>query len=737
MAGAIPDIIIRLVADVDDFIRDWERAADAAERAAARIRAAGAAAGNGPGGDADTARRFNDLNGELERLTRNARLAADRVRELGNENRRAGESVEEFRRRLDQLRNGLGSLGGSIRGIPMPILIAAIAIIASLLPGIIAGFLALAAAAGGVAIAIGVMALGAKGLGQAFDGLERTIQPLKRQLDSVFRAELSQEMIKLGQTITAQLAPAFKQIAHAISDVIKETTQWIRSSEGMQTIKTALGGVTDLIRELGPAVKGVAQIFTEWMAAVAPSMAKIGRAISEVVIQFRDMFREAQKSGQLTRIFEAGAEAIKGFGAILKGLVAILLEVADKGGMPAASAMQKLGKALENAAPFIGQVFKALAMLGDVLFTVVGAISTAVGWIAKMAEGMNDIDAQSKGIKDFFKSIPAMAGAAGDAIMKFFKYLQDNFAVIDLNDFGPWMNKVNQNIKQGTMKAQIAIGQWVTKMGADIKQGLDKANAEIKAGFDKANQTVKQAVDKVNQSIKQGWDKSVAAVKQAVDKVDASIRQGFDKANQTIKQAVDKAVQSAKEWWDKMVAAVTAGLEKANAEIKAGLDKAIEAIKGFTDQFVQAGAEMVMGLVKGAKAKVDELVKLFKEMAEKALAAAKAALGIHSPSRLFADEVGVHIPAGIAQGITAGTPALQAALARSMRTLPVTANVALAGAAGRGAAIGLGAGTGKQIIEVKLSTGSGGDGAVGTMIGGLARRGQLKITANAVVGGRK
>ncbi len=66
----------------------------------------------------------------------------------------------------------------------------------------------------------------------------------------------------------------------------------------------------------------------------------------------------------------------------------------------------------------------------------------------------------------------------------------------------------------------------------------------------------------------------------------------------------------------------------------------------------------------------------------------------------------------------------------------MTANVALQGA-GRGSAIGLGTGTGKQVIEVKLDVGSGGDGAAGAMISGLARRGQLKLTANAIVGGRR
>ena len=50
-------------------------------------------------------------------------------------------------------------------------MIVALACLASMLPGIIAGFFALGAAAVGVAAAAGVMALGAKGLGQAFDGL--------------------------------------------------------------------------------------------------------------------------------------------------------------------------------------------------------------------------------------------------------------------------------------------------------------------------------------------------------------------------------------------------------------------------------------------------------------------------------------------------------------------------------------------------------------------------------------
>lgn len=710
VAGAIPDIVIRLTADVDDFIRDWERAADAAERAAARIRAAGAAAGNGPGGDDGMSRRMRDLNAELERMTRTARAAADAIREHGNSSRRAGEDIESLRRRLDELGNGLGRVGssaGSLTGKMGP-MVYVWAALASILPGIIAGIFALGAALVGVAAAAGVMALGAKGLGQAFDGLGRALNPLKRQLDSVFRSELSQDMIKLGQTLSTQLAPSFKAVAHAISDLIKDTTAWISSAEGLNKIKTLMSGVQDLVKELSPAIKGIVQIFIEFGAAAAPAMGKIGQAISEVVTSLRDMFREAQKSGQLQKIFEAGAEAIKGFGEIIKGLMMILMEMADQGGLPAAEAMKSFGKALQNAAPAIGALFANLARAAEVFGHII-EFATRFGDV--LADIINPIRAlqrefpkATKDMESFTKGFQKIAGAIPAAAKEI-----DKFAQI---------------VKQSMEKAAQA-----------VKAADAKINAAIKQGWDKANQAVKQAVDKINQSIKQGWDKAVSTTKQSADKVAAAAKQGFDKANQQIKSAIDRMVQAAREWWDQMVQATKEGVDKAVQATKEFVDKAVQAVKELPAKFEQAGKEMVDGLIKGIASGAAKLAKALVEMVMAGVRAMRSALNMASPSKLMADEVGVWIPAGIAQGIKVGTPALQAAMARSVRSLPMTANVALAGAS-RGSAIGLGSGTGKQVIEVKLAVGSGGDGVMGQAIAKLGRTGQLKLTGNAVVGGR-
>lgn len=63
--------------------------------------------------------------------------------------------------------------------------------------------------------------------------------------------------------------------------------------------------------------------------------------------------------------------------------------------------------------------------------------------------------------------------------------------------------------------------------------------------------------------------------------------------------------------------------------------------------------------------------------AQNALAAAKRSLGVHSPSRVFRDQVGAMIPAGMAQGIAMATPQAQKAVELSAQTLRDTGRAAL------------------------------------------------------------
>ena len=63
------------------------------------------------------------------------------------------------------------------------------------------------------------------------------------------------------------------------------------------------------------------------------------------------------------------------------------------------------------------------------------------------------------------------------------------------------------------------------------------------------------------------------------------------------------------------------------------------------------GSQIINGIVRGLRNGADSIVSAAKNVAKQALNAAKAFLGIHSPSRVFQDEVGLQMDAGQAKGI--------------------------------------------------------------------------------------
>ena len=74
------------------------------------------------------------------------------------------------------------------------------------------------------------------------------------------------------------------------------------------------------------------------------------------------------------------------------------------------------------------------------------------------------------------------------------------------------------------------------------------------------------------------------------------------------------------------------------------------------------GSAIIEGIVQGIRDAASSLFDALKELAKEALKAAKEALGINSPSKVFDQEVGYQIPAGEAQGIRRGFPLVHKAL---------------------------------------------------------------------------
>lgn len=75
------------------------------------------------------------------------------------------------------------------------------------------------------------------------------------------------------------------------------------------------------------------------------------------------------------------------------------------------------------------------------------------------------------------------------------------------------------------------------------------------------------------------------------------------------------------------------------------------------------GSQIINGIVRGLRNGADAIVSAAKNVAKQALNAAKAFLGIHSPSRVFQDEVGLQMDAGQAKGIIENADMVEGAAA--------------------------------------------------------------------------
>jgi len=113
--------------------------------------------------------------------------------------------------------------------------------------------------------------------------------------------------------------------------------------------------------------------------------------------------------------------------------------------------------------------------------------------------------------------------------------------------------------------------------------------------------------------------------------------------------------------------------------ISGALHQAWDAVKDVGSWFLQIGSDIVNGIISGVENAGGALFSSLENLAGGALKAAKSFLGINSPSKLFADEVGLSIPEGIAKGINDNAALAHKAVQGLSSGLTATAKTAVSG----------------------------------------------------------
>ncbi|WP_344161719.1 hypothetical protein [Nocardiopsis rhodophaea] len=207
---------------------------------------------------------------------------------------------------------------------------------------------------------------------------------------------------------------------------------------------------------------------------------------------------------------------------------------------------------------------------------------------------------------------------------------------------------------------------WSSTVGA-ISKGIARAKAYVSAGWSVVKSATGRAWSSVKSKVSSLLSGTVRFVSSKIQQARAYVLAGWS----AIKGATSRA-------WSAIRSAVTRAIRGAYTKVRS-----------IVSRFKSVGKNIISGVIRGVTGSASRLYSKLKGVAKSALNAAKSALGISSPSSVFADQIGRWIPAGITKGLDQGERALDRRMSAMASGLvdPVAAaagprEVAVAGATG-------------------------------------------------------
>ena len=232
-----------------------------------------------------------------------------------------------------------------------------------------------------------------------------------------------------------------------------------------------------------------------------------------------------------------------------------------------------------------------------------------------------------------------------------------------LNQIIPAIQRAFDGIAKVIQKSAPILAEQFPALIQTILPALLSAAASLVAGLIKALPsliaTLLQQIPMLLQTITAAIDQMAAqlgtTVLNHVKKLITVAANGITSGISTVISAASNLVKS-------LSNAITNGINSVAQKVKGLAKKIPTGIKNGLGSLASAGRNLIEGLWGGIKAKFDSVIAKVKALAAKLPAAVKKVLGIASPSKVFRDQIGKNIVAGLVEGIENGIPEVENAL---------------------------------------------------------------------------
>lgn len=214
------------------------------------------------------------------------------------------------------------------------------------------------------------------------------------------------------------------------------------------------------------------------------------------------------------------------------------------------------------------------------------------------------------------------------------------------------------NVIAGIIKAVTAAiqGDWSGAWNA-IKDVVSTVWNGIKTVVTTVINAVKSIINSEMNAIKS----VMTSVWNAIKSVTSSVWNGIKSVVSSVASGIRSVVSS---MMSSVRSVFSSGWNAAKSVTSSGIHGAANIVRNVASSMVSAGRNFVMGFVNGIRGAIGAAASAAASMARAAMSSAKAALGIHSPSRVMRDQVGYYVAAGMAVGMRDNADMVQKAANR-------------------------------------------------------------------------
>lgn len=432
-------------------------------------------------------------------------------------------------------------------------------------------------------------------------------------------------------------------------------------------LKTLKGGISGISGVIGKVVEG----FALWSGGAGSLMEVLELEFPKIAGIFSSIGGAVQK---VIGFFAEFGSTIAGIGSIIAGAILAVTNFVDmfvNGFSAAKEALMVVGIAL---AAIGAVILGAPALVAAAIAGIVAAVATAVVVIKEHWDQ----------IVEFFQSIPDKLSELGSAIAEWGSGVLDNIGEF-IDSVIEWFSELPGKIWDWLVNTYNKFVEWGSQMLQKAGEVASNCIDSIVTFFSELPGKIwNWLTDAFNRFVTWGSNTLQKAREVGANTIDTIVN-FFSQLPGKIWTWLSNSIQKVIQWGSDMVAK---GRQAASDLCNA----VINGVANLPSQMASVGYNIVMGVWNGICNAAGWFRRQVSSFFSGIVDGVKSALGIHSPSKVFADEIGKWIPPGIGVGIEAEMPDLYKQMDDEMSAL------------GKRMQTAVNVETGKIAVDKKVST---------------------------------